>query len=173
MLLATVVALRASGRTWWCACRQPIPFSTQVASSHNSQHLLDPYSFSHLLHGLIFFGVLQLLAPRLAVAWRMIIALGIEAAWEIVENSPAVIERYRAATASLGYSGDSIVNSTGDVLSCVLGFWLARQLGWWKSIALFVIVEVGMLFWIRDNLTLNVIMLLHPIDAIRRWQLGG
>lgn len=173
LLLATVGALRGMGRAWWCACRQPIPFSTQVASSHNSQHLLDPYSLSHLLHGLIFFGVLRLVAPRIPPWWRLVIGVTVEAGWEVLENSPMVIERYRAATASLGYSGDSIVNSTGDVLSCLLGFWLARALGWWKSIALFVLVEVGMLLWIRDNLTLNVIMLLRPLDAIRRWQLGG
>ena len=104
---------------------------------------------------------------------RLLIALAIEAGWEVLENSPLIIARYRAATAAVGYSGDSIVNSAGDVLSCALGFWLASRLRWWWSVAIFVAVELIMLALIRDNLTLNVIMLLWPLDAIRRWQAGG
>lgn len=172
LLIATVVILRLQGRIWWCACRTPTPFSINVASSHNSQHLLDPYAFSHLLHGVIFFWALKLL-PRLDFGWKLLIALAIEAGWEILENSPLVIERYRAATASLGYSGDSIVNSFGDVLSCALGFVLAAWIGWRWSIALFLFIEIAMLAWIRDNLTLNVVMLLYPLESIKRWQMGG
>ena len=173
VLLLTVLALRIEGRLWWCACRTPTPFSTKVASSHNSQHLLDPYSFSHLLHGIIFYWVLRLLLPRARVSMLVLIALLIEAGWEVLENSPIIIARYRAATASLGYSGDTIVNSVGDVLSCLLGFFLAQRIGWLWSIGLFIAIELIMLWLIRDNLTLNVIMLLWPIEAIKRWQGAG
>jgi hypothetical protein len=174
LLAITVLALRLEGRVWWCACRTPIPFSTDVNSSHNSQHLLDPYSFSHLLHGIIFFWCLRLLLPgKVRPGWQLLMALAIEAGWEILENSPMIIERYRAATASLGYSGDSIVNSAGDVLSCALGFVLAQRIGWRWSLAIFVAVELTLLVLIRDNLTLNVIMLIYPIEAIKRWQIGG
>jgi hypothetical protein len=169
-MLVTVAMLRVEGRIWWCACRTPTPFSTQVHSSHNSQHLLDPYSLSHLLHGLIFYGCLRLIAPRLDRGWALVIALIIEAGWEVLENSPPVIERYRAATASLGYTGDSIVNSAGDVMSCAIGFFLAARIGWRWSVALFVAIELTMLAWIRDNLTLNVVMLICPIEAIKHWQ---
>jgi hypothetical protein len=172
-MLLTAATLRLEGRIWWCACRTPTPFSTAVTSAHNSQHLLDPYSFSHLLHGVIFFWALRVLAPRANAGWALVIALAVEAAWEVLENSPIVIARYRAATAALGYTGDSLVNSLGDVLSCALGFFLAQRLGWRWSIALFFAVELAMLALIRDNLTLNVIMLLYPIDAMRRWQSGG
>jgi hypothetical protein len=173
LMLLTVVVLRAEGRIWWCACRTPTPFSTDPGSRHNSQHLLDPYSFSHLLHGLIFYGCLRLIAPRASAAWTLLVALAIEAGWEVLENSPLIIARYRAATAAVGYSGDSIVNSTGDVMSCALGFFLAAKLGWRWSAAAVVAVELIMLALIRDNLTLNVIMLIWPLDAIRQWQSGG
>jgi hypothetical protein len=173
LMLVTVAVLRGEGRRWWCACRTPTPFSTDPGSRHNSQHLLDPYSFSHLLHGLIFFGCLRLLAPRASAGLTLVVALTIEAGWEILENSPLIIARYRAATAAVGYTGDSIVNSTGDVLSCALGFWLAAKLGWRWSAAVLVAIELIMLALIRDNLTLNVIMLLYPLDAIRQWQSGG
>jgi hypothetical protein len=97
----------------------------------------------------------------------------VEAGWEILENSPIIIDRYRSATASLGYNGDSIVNSTGDLLSCAVGYALAQRIGWKWSIGLFVVIELVMLLMIRDNLTLNVIMLLYPIEAIKRWQGGA
>lgn len=170
LLVATLVFLRVAGRVWWCACRTPTPFSADPASSHNSQHFADWYSFSHLLHGLIFFGALWFFRARLTLAWRLAIAVAVEAAWEMLENSPIIIERYRAATAAQGYSGDSIVNSLGDILACVLGFFLARALGLRLSLVLFVAVELVMLYLIRDNLTLNVVMLVWPIDAVRAWQ---
>jgi hypothetical protein len=169
----TLLALRMEGRVWWCACRTPTPFSTDVNSMHNSQHLLDAYSFSHLLHGVLFFGILWLVARKMDWRWRFLIAMIIEAGWEVLENSPMVIERYRSATSSLGYSGDSIVNSAGDLLSCALGFFLAQRIGWKWSLALIIGVELIMLALIRDNLTLNIIMLIAPIEAIKRWQTGG
>jgi hypothetical protein len=171
LLTATVIYLRVAGRAWWCACRTPTPFSVHVHSSHNSQHLLDPYSFSHLLHGLIFYFALRALLPRAPLARIVVLGLLLESAWEAIENSPAVIERYRAATASLGYSGDTIVNTLGDIGSCALGMLLARRIGLMWSVIVFVAVELTMLALIRDNLTLNVLMLLAPLEPIRQWQL--
>jgi hypothetical protein len=173
LLLFAVLYLRLQHRVWWCACGRLNPISLNVNSSHNSQHLFDPYSLSHVLHGLLFFGILYLFRRHISAGWRFAIAAAIEIAWEMMENSPIVINRYRTATMALGYTGDSILNSLADVASFLLGFWLAKKLGLWKSIAIFVVVELLMLWTIRDNLTLNVLMLLWPIDAIRRWQAGG
>jgi hypothetical protein len=168
-----VVYLRWQGRVWWCACHQLKPISLHVNSMHNSQHLFDAYSLSHVLHGFIFFGVLWLFRRRINLPWRCAIAAVIEIAWEMMENSPIIINRYRTATMALGYSGDSIVNSIGDIASFLIGFWLAKKLGLWRSVAVFLAVELLMLWLIRDNLALNILMLLWPIDAIRRWQSGG
>lgn len=173
VVLGALAYLRATGRLWWCACRTPTPFSWDTQSSHNSQHLLDAYSFSHVLHGVLFFWALAWLLPRVSLGWRLFLAVVIETAWEVVENSPFVIERYRAATASLGYEGDTIVNITGDLLSCVAGFLLARAIGPRWSLVAFVAIELVMLWAIRDNLTLNVVMLFWPIEAIKQWQMGG
>ncbi len=173
LLVIAVVYLRWQGRVWWCACGQLNPVSLRVNSSHNSQHFFDAYSFSHLLHGIVFFGVLWPLRERLSLNTRAAIAATIEIGWEVLENSPIVINRYRTATASLGYSGDSIFNSLGDIASFVLGFYIARKLGLWWSIGFFIVIELIMLWIIRDNLTLNVLMLLRPIEAIRKWQTGG
>ncbi|MDB5326169.1 MAG: hypothetical protein JWM57_1738 [Phycisphaerales bacterium] len=140
---------------------------------HNSQHLFDAYSLSHVLHGVLFFGLFWLLRGRVPFAWRLVLATLIEASWEMAENSPFIINRYREGTVSLGYTGDSIFNSLGDIASFAAGFYLARLLGLWKSIAFFIAVELIMLVWMRDNLTLNVLMLLWPIKAIRDWQAAG
>src|SRR5687768_16855603 len=131
LLALAVVYLRWQGRIWWCACGRPNPVSVVVQSQHNSQHLIDPYSLSHVLHGIIFFGVLWLFRRKLRLTARAATAAVIEIGWEMLENSPIVINRYRAATVSLGYTGDSIVNSLGDVASFVLGFHIARKLGLW------------------------------------------
>ena len=173
MVFVAVIYLRWQGRIWWCACGRLNPISIHVNSQHNSQHVFDPYSLSHVLHGVLFFGLLWLFRRRLSLNARAVIASGIEIGWEMLENSPLIINRYRTATVSLGYTGDSIINSLGDIASFVIGFYIARKLGLWKSVALFVIVELLMLWLMRDNLTLNVLMLLWPIDAIRRWQQGG
>jgi hypothetical protein len=140
---------------------------------HNSQHLFDPYSLSHVLHGMIFFGLLWLFRRRLSLDVRAAIAACIEMGWEMLENSPIIINRYRAATVSFGYTGDSILNSLGDIASFVLGFYLARKLGLWRSVLIFIAVELAMLWAFRDNLALNILMLLWPIDAVRKWQAGG
>ena len=167
---AACVILRSMGRQWWCNCGDYVPWSWTIHSSHNSQHLIDPYFFTHVLHGVIFFGILKALLPRLDAGPRFLIAVIIESAWEILENSPLIIERYRAATISLDYYGDSIANSICDVLACALGYWIAGRIGWRWSIVLFVVVELALMVTIRDCLTLNVLMLVFPIEAIKQWQ---
>ena len=173
VLLITIYLLHNQGRLWICACGRIDLWTGDVWSSDNSQHLSDPYSFSHVLHGIVFFWALAWLLPRLSLMWRLTLATIIEAAWEILENSEFVIQRYREATAALGYQGDTIVNSLGDILACALGFILAYYLGFRRSLLFFVVTELVMLFWIRDSLIVNIIMLLYPIDAIRVWQMGG
>src|SRR5262249_55221430 len=127
---------------------------------------------THVLHGLVFYGLLRLVAPRLSIVWRFWAAVTLAAVWEVVENSDFVIQRYRAETLAWGYQGDSIANSLGDILCCAVGFLLARRLGLWGSVALFVATEVALLLWIRDSLLLEVLMLVHPMDVIKHWQMG-
>ncbi|OHB75313.1 MAG: hypothetical protein A2Z34_00020 [Planctomycetes bacterium RBG_16_59_8] len=141
--------------------------------SEMSQRFLDPYSCSHLIHGMLFYGLLWLAARRLPVSRRLIGALLLEAGWEILENSPIVIDRYRTATIAVGYVGDSVLNSMSDLLMVVIGFSFALRARVWAIVATIVAMELTTLFWVRDNLTLNIIMLLHPIDAIKAWQLAG
>ena len=173
LTLATMIlSLRAQGRLWWCACGQFSPWSANVWSSHNSQHLFDPYSFTHLLHGVLWAGFLSWSFFRIGAVWKFCLAVAASALWEVVENTDYVINRFREATISLDYHGDTIANGVGDVLSCALGFFLARRLGLWLSVGLFVATELVLLVWIRDNLTLNVLMLLFPVEAIKNWQLG-
>ena len=135
--------------------------------------LADWYSLSHVVHGLLFYAALWLVARRLDVGSRFLIALFIEASWEVIENTPMVIDRYRATTAALGYTGDSVVNSLSDILMMVLGFLLARKLPLWTSIALLILLELIPLFVIRDNLTLNIWNLLAPNPAVAAWQARG
>ena len=135
--------------------------------------LADWYSFTHIVHGLLFYAVLWLVARRWPVEWRLLIALMIEAAWEITENTPMVIDRYRATTAALGYTGDSVINSLSDIAMMMLGFLLARKLPSWAAIALLIALEVIPLFAIRDNLTLNVWALIAPNQAVQAWQAGS
>jgi hypothetical protein len=170
VLLITGYLLRSNGRPWWCACGLPFLWSGDIHTAHNSQHLFDPYSLTHMLHGVIFYGLLAVAAPRLPMSWRIACAISLEAAWELFENSNLVIERYRTATISLGYQGDSIANSLGDILSCALGFLFASRLGWWGSVALFAATELTLVLWIRDSLILSVLMLIHPIDLLKSWQ---
>ena len=118
------------------------------------------------------FWLLYLIVPRLSLGWRLWIALLIESAWEVAENSSAIIDRYREATLALGYNGDTILNSLSDILLCGFGFWLARRIGWKLTLALFIATEVILAFWIRDGLLLNMLMLIHPIESIKAWQMG-
>jgi len=138
-----------------------------------SQQLADWYSFTHIIHGFLFYGILRLMVRRKGlVPLCFVIAIGVECAWEVLENSNYMIERYRQATISLGYYGDSILNSMSDILCCALGFVLARYFPVWLSIVFIIAVELMLLLAIRDNLTLNIIMLIHPVDAIKHWQMG-
>ncbi|MEK7127967.1 MAG: DUF2585 family protein [Patescibacteria group bacterium] len=144
-----------------------------VWSSENSQRVADAYSFSHIIHGILFFGFLFWVARRLPLKYRFLIALIIEASWELLENSPLIINRYRAVTIALGYVGDSVLNSVADVGMAALGFLIARFSKIWVSIALIIAMELGCLFWVRDNLTLNVLMLVSPVESVRVWQSEG
>ena len=144
-----------------------------IWSSENSQRFADPYSFSHLVHGILFYGFLWLVARKLPVRYRLLIALAVEAGWELLENSPLIINRYREATIALGYTGDSVFNSLSDVLMMAIGFLFAARARTWISVAVIIAMEVGCALWVRDNLTLNIIMLIHPFDAIKAWQMGG
>jgi Protein of unknown function (DUF2585) len=173
VLLGTALVLRGQGRLWWCSCDYLLVWSGDPWSSDNSQHLLDPYSFTHLLHGFLLCGLLALLVPRLSTVWQLWLAVTIEAAWEVVENSEFVIRRYREETAALGYHGDTIVNSLGDILVCGLDFMVAQRLGFKRAFVVFLVTEVTLAILIRDNLTLNIVMLIHPLETIKEWQAAG
>lgn len=173
VILAAAAWLLWIGRVPYCACGHVRLWHGETMSAENSQHISDWYTPSHLIHGLLFYAALWLVARRLSFGWRLAIATAIEAAWEIVENSDAVIERYRSVTISLDYYGDSVLNSVADILAMILGFCLARLLPVWASVALVVGFEVLTAIVIRDGLALNVIMLLWPLDAIRDWQAAG
>ena len=144
-----------------------------IWSSEQSQRVADPYTFSHAIHGMLFFAILWLVARRLPVSKRFVGALMLEGAWEVLENSPIIIDRYRAVTISLGYVGDSVLNSLSDIGFAGLGFLFAWRVRWWVTLLAIVLMEVGTALWVRDNLTLNIIMLLHPVDAIKAWQMAG
>lgn len=172
VLILAIVLLRLQGRLWICSCGEIYFWVGDIWSSDNSQHLFDPYSFTHLLHGVVFWAVLTWTLPRLAPMWTLWIAVVIESMWEVAENSAFIINRYREATASLGYTGDTIVNSMGDIFICAVGFGIALYLGFRRSLILFVLTELILIFWIRDSLLLSILMLVYPIEAIKAWQLG-
>lgn len=174
MLLVTVGALELLGQVFWCECGSLVPWSWDIDSRHCSQHLIDAYFFTHVLHGLVFYALLVVVVrwPR-SVSSRFLAVLFLECFWEVLENSPPIIERYRAVTISLGYFGDSIANSIVDILACCFGVWIACRAKVWQSVAVFVITELLLLATIRDCLILNVLMLPFPVDAILEWQNGG
>ncbi|HEX5400161.1 MAG TPA: DUF2585 family protein [Verrucomicrobiae bacterium] len=144
-----------------------------IWSSENSQRVADPYSFSHIVHGILFYAGFRLVARKQLVRHRLLMAQLLEAGWELLENSPFIINRYREATISLGYVGDSVLNSLSDILMMTLGFLFAWRVKPWISVAAVLAMEIGCALWVRDNLTLNIIMLIHPVDAIKHWQMAG
>lgn len=168
-----VALLYLQDRLWWCKLGDYAVYVIEAwNSSHTSQHFLDPYTFTHVLHGVLFFWLTGLLFPKLSAAWQFFIAVFAEAAWEVLENTNYTIEKYRENTASLDYFGDSILNSVGDLAACALGFWIAIKLGWWKSLIFFLLVEIVLLLWIRDGLLLNILMLIYPLDSVKNWQMN-
>lgn len=173
IVIASGVMLLAFGRLPICACGTIKLWHGVVNSPENSQHITDWYTFSHVLHGFLFYALLWWLAPNWSVAQRFAAAVAIEAGWELLENTPLIIDRYRAATISLDYYGDSVVNSLSDIAAMAVGFGLAAVLPVPITIALGLVSEAGMAYVIRDNLALNVLMLIHPIDAVKAWQASG
>ncbi len=167
---ATALVLHLLGRIPYCECGIGL-WTNNAWGTDTSQHFGDPYSFSHVLHGILFYLGLWIVARKLPVRYRFLIAVLLEIAWEILENTPLIINRYRAATASLDYFGDSILNATGDILFAMLGFWIAWKLPWKVTVIVTIIIELLMLYFIKDNLTLNILMLLYPVAAIRNWQM--
>ena len=171
-LAATAAWLLLDGRQLLASSGRVLLWYDDPWGPEGSQHLFDWYSPSHLLHGLLFFGALWLVARRLPLGWRFTIATAVECLWEIVENSDAVIERYRTATVSKDYLGDSVLNSVMDVACMAAGFWLAARLPVWASVLVVLGFEALTVWLIRDGLALNVLMLLWPVEAVRAWQAG-
>jgi hypothetical protein len=170
VLVAVFAALLAlQGRPAWC--KFGVGLWAGAWTHCTSQHFLDPYTLTHALHGILFFWLLVPLAGRLTLPWRMIAALVLEVAWELLENSAWVIERYRQQTAALDYFGDSVLNAMGDVLATLLGFALAARVSWKAAAAVFIVSELLLLYVARDNLTLNIVMLLFPLESLQDWQL--
>ncbi|MDX2209704.1 MAG: DUF2585 domain-containing protein [Sphingopyxis sp.] len=171
-VLLTIILL-GMGRPPICECGTVKFWHGVVESSENSQHLADWYSFSHVIHGFIFYGLARWLIPGKPAWIALAAAIFVEAAWEISENTPIVINRYREATMAFGYAGDSAINSIADTAWMVIGWLGARAMKWWQTVALAIAFELFTLWTIRDNLTLNVLMLVSPVEAIKDWQAGN
>jgi hypothetical protein len=172
LMSAAAGAEYSMGRRPWGIAGIPGLWSGSIWSEHNSQYLLDPYTFTHLLHGVMFYALLSIALRNWPMISRLVIATGLEAGWEVLENTNYIIQRYRAETVSLNYFGDSIMNSMTDILACIFGFILASRLPVRLTVIGTIAIEVMLALLIRDNLTLNLIMLVHPSHAIRMWQLG-
>ena len=173
LALATAVVLLLMGRPLICACGEVKLWTGAVQSADNSQHIADWYTPSHIIHGFLFYGLGWLFLRRNPYGDRLLAAVAIEAGWELLENSQWIIDRYREATFAFGYNGDSVLNSMADIGWMTLGFLAARRLPVWATMLIAIGFELLTLWTIRDNLTLNVLMLVAPVDAVRVWQGGG
>lgn len=172
ILLGSIFILRLMGQNWICPCGFVNVWYGKAGGPQTSQHLLDWYTFSHLIHGFLFYGLLSYYAPEMSLGKRLVLALVIEACWEIVENTPFVIDRYRELTAAVEYQGDSILNSCSDMISMIVGFGIAHRSRWVLIALLTVSFEVFTLYFAKDSLALNVLMLLYPLESVRAWQTG-
>ena len=167
------VILHLIGHPWFCKCGYVRLWWGETVSAENSQQITDWYTPTHIVHGLIFYFLLWLVARRLPLGLRAFIALLAEAGWEVLENTPLIIDRYREQTVSLGYFGDSVINSMSDIVAMLVGFYLASRLPVWASVVLALAIEIVLALVIRDNLLLNVLMLIYPVPAVLEWQAGG
>jgi hypothetical protein len=170
IVLVQIVSQHLMGRIWICECGYVKLFEAGVNTPGNSQHIFDWYTPSHIIHGFLFYGLGWLVMRHRPLTAKLALAALIEAGWEILENSPIVIDRYRTATMAIGYTGDSILNSGMDMVAMIAGFFFAARMPVWLTVVIAIAFEVLTTIVIRDNLTLNVIMLVWPIDAIRTWQ---
>ena len=165
--------LLAMGHPAICTCGRIDLWHGNPSSPETSQHLTDWYTYTHVVHGFAFYLLLRLAAPRMPLVWRLIIAIGLEAGWEVIENTPFIMDRYRQSALARGYFGDSVINSVADTLAAVVGFALARVLPVWLTVSLVFGMELFAVYMIRDNLVLNIIQLIRPSQTISHWQMGG